>query len=139
MNLQEARDFVELVAGRKIPVNFYYSTKNRNADFGAYYTNHKIWLNKRGKFAWRKKPLIEQKRLLIHEIGHGEIEYSPSRSEREYRAQVWAINRAEELGMDDLATALRKDFETWDNKLEWHSIYRVYVMAARKAKKEGII
>ena len=79
--------------------------------------------------------------LLLHEIGHLESEepHHRSASERELQAQLWAINRAKDLGWTNIAKELKSQLEKNWGRYKWNSPYRIYVLANRLAKKRGII
>ena len=91
------------------------------------------WLN-----AYRQDPVL-LKAGILHEVGHFKTKAHLIKQEsvREYKAQVWAINRAKRMGMKKISNRLRAVLIGWFDD-DWNS-RRKYVMAAKIAKKNKII
>jgi len=96
---------------------------------------------------WRKcLNLGELKAILVHEVGHfytgykiidGEI-VNCSNSKCEYDAQIWALNRVKELGLKGIEKKVLDLFRGWEN-FKWKSRDRIYLMAFRLARKNGLV
>jgi len=81
--------------------------------------------------------------ILLHEAGHlkGSEVHGDSLVERELSAQMWAIERAKELGWARLSEELEDQLKNrWVvGNYNWNSGYRRYILASRLAKKRGLI
>ena len=84
--------------------------------------------------------------LLLHEIGHLESinNHSHSKVERELQAQLWGINKAKELGWHNIEKEMKWHLrERWtcnfNESFKWNSPYRVYILASKRARKEGLV
>jgi hypothetical protein len=73
---------------------------------------------------------FEIRLLLYHELGHINTK-SSCLCLNEYRAQMWAINRALSLGSNKIANFLLYEIEHGWIKLDWDSNQRRYIMASR--------
>ena len=86
----------------------------------------------------------EWSEILLHELGHFELEHyfvsSRPLIKHEFEAQLWAARRAEELGWNRMAERLMATFDEWSNNTHWwNTPYRRYVLAGRMAKERGIV
>lgn len=80
---------------------------------------------------------IEMKSTVLHEIGH--MLTVKERGNKEYNANLWAINKAESLGMKEVSDKLKDAFMDWffdDYKRKDNYAYlAMYRKAGRKAHK----
>jgi len=115
--------------------------------FGGYYNSGVVYVNERIVFHGNKRQKSRKfiQSLLMHEVGHHNTSDS-SIVEREYKAQVWAINHAKKLNLTELhgnlIHALKNEWTLDFYKsygYGWNSCYRRYFLASRLAKKRGII
>ena len=94
-----------------IPIKFYRGKKHKYSMFGGYYNDSPptIYVNERIVFIGDKRQTSYNyiTALLMHELGHHNT-YDKSIVEREYKAQVWAINRAKKLGMTRISRNLKR-------------------------------
>ncbi len=110
MNETQIDDFVRIASGEDIPV-YYFDAKEENVFAEAYpptssFRFDYIYIN---KYYLKRSREVYVKMALLHEIGHvkgRDEKNTPAMSE--YRAQMWAINRAKELGMRDVVREARR-------------------------------
>ena len=89
------------------------------------------WLNRDGTTSY------DIKALLLHEIGHM-CTYSKRKSEWECLAQLWAIQKAQELNLKVIKNFLITTLVGWKD-FNWSTSDRRYVLAYKEAKKLGLI
>ena len=86
---------------------------------------------------------IDIRETLLHELGHFELDHFDSYTPEvkcEFDAQMWAANRAKELGWTRIAEGLIKRFAIWRSRVYWwNTPYRRYILAGRLAEKKKII
>jgi len=114
--------------------------KRRNKDRNDYYH---IIINR-----WSHESLAA---TLLHEIGHIENNYQrringkrrTGEVEAEFQAQLWAIERAKELGWNKIVDQLLSWFERWArngvHRGHWDTCKRRYILAGRLAIERGVI
>ena len=153
MTKQEIISFVKRCAPH-ISVLFYSGKNHPKHAFGGYYINEgkTIYLNEDVIFEGNKRQTSKNyiQQLILHEIGHEQMDSKTSgKVERELEAQVWAINKAEELGMTELKVyakwclshmwTLEGYGKLYPKECGWNSNYRKYYLANKLAKKRRII
>lgn len=79
----------------------------------------------------------EIRMLLLHEVGHFNTDHSIATSKSEYETQKWAINKAIELKMWNVAKDLINQIEDWNN-YKWN-VFRPYVLCSKIAKKTRFV
>jgi len=120
MNRKQISKFAQKVNFNK-PVEIEYI---KDKKYVAYLAKKTIYINLKNiendlEMAW----------ILMHEIGHLNTT-STKLSEMEYNAHMWAISRANELGMYKIKRELIIMFKYW-LKFNWNSDKRRYIMAAK--------
>jgi len=138
--------FITKIHGEDIAVRFI-KPKYKEDKFNNFLANISLicetFLITINKNLWKETPIIYQKFLFLHEIGHI---YSPylnvksgkSTAKDELYAQKWAINTAKKLKMKKLYKYSKNQLNAWKD-YDWNGPYRKYRMAHNLAKKEGII
>lgn len=82
----------------------------------------------------------DQMVILLHELGHVPNDSIKSPSEDEYLAQMWAIAKAEDLGLPEVRVRLIQDIISW-GEFKWNEKkgqYRRYIIASKRFMKENI-
>jgi hypothetical protein len=116
----QIRKFAQLVNGGKIKVRF---VKDKRLRAWSYKRRNIIYFNK------NLTNLFELYCLVFHEVGHLKIK-SYSVSVEEYKAQMWGIQRASEMGYKRIPQMLTQEFDLWLT-FDWNSDQRKFIMAAR--------
>jgi hypothetical protein len=111
------------------------SKKEMGKDWAACYVvsknTRKILIN-RSEFS-NAKDKTSMVSTILHELGHVPNDKIKSVGEDEYLAQVWAINKAEELGWKNIKSYLVADILHWNN-YGWNQNkgeYRRYILASK--------
>jgi len=139
MTKTQIRQFVRKIHGSDIKIK-YFQLKDRPHAW-AYVHDKAIHLSE----DILRENEIFIKMALLHELGHLNSTYCKTKSKREYDAQIWAINKTDQLGMTRLKKELIKMLKEWDCTGTWWKerngwrYYRRYILASRLAKKNGII
>ena len=141
---KQIKKFIEEIAGESLPIEYYYD--NSDNSFMSYVklirigkvVGYTICLNKYW-FNRYKKDTDIVKIALMHEVGHFKTRCHEIKQRylQEYRAELWAHNKAKKLGMKRIVNRQKKLLNLWMH-CNWIK-KRPYVMAARLAKKRGII
>lgn len=94
---------------------FFYNRKTHWAhDFGGYARTTGIYLNSRYMKGRDKKSILYVKSMLLHEVGHLRVKWHKLFHVKEYRAQMWAIQKARDIGDKKLEATLIHDIdERW--------------------------
>jgi hypothetical protein len=131
--------FIEKVTECDVHVNFYAGRCSRGDGFYAYVFRDKpkviyIYLKSLNDCS-----LAMQKQTLLHEVGHAMTLWRcKNKSEEEFRAQMWGINKAKKLGMHRIVRTMMRTLELWTYS-DWKSCERRYRMAGMLARKKKII
>lgn len=134
MNRRQIRNFLNsIVPG--IQFDFRYGS-NRQCENSpaAVDTDCTIWLN---RDTFHNFPEVEQKGILMHEVGHILIGDFKSAVDMEYFAQVMALGLAKKNGWKKLYQELRRTFDEWANDFKWnaeHGVFRRYILAGKRYK-----
>ena len=81
--------------------------------------------------------IAKQQAIVLHEIGHY-FTRSCRDSVREFKAQQWAIQQAQEMELYDVVSTLKEDLNSWVN-CGWNSKNRRYKSAYNIAKENKMI
>ena len=140
MNPVQIRRFIDKITdGENINFYYYWSKRHRLYKFEAFaHYNGKsgIYIN---RDMWDSAGVDRQRMILAHEVGHFKTDYRYSHKTwlREYGAEVWAIQRLDDLGMTRISKMLKNQMNNWKT-YDWNK-WRKYRMAHNLAKKRGII
>jgi len=132
----QIKRFIKKVAGKDIRFRWYWSPRHRDYNYGGFANTRG-----RGYIGLHRKNFaryndVERRATIFHEIGHFFV-YHTSVSKKEYLVQRWAIRRANKLRMHRVARNMINFILSWEN-FKWDSEHRIYILAARLAKKHRI-
>ena len=91
-----------------------------------------IWIN---KDTFKRFEEIEQKGILMHEVGHILIGDFKSVVDNEYFAQIMALGIARKNGWKKLYKEVRRTFHEWAYEFQWndnHGDFRRYILAGKR-------
>lgn len=78
--------------------------------------------------------------ILLHELGHTQVQHSRYAWKNEYNAQEWAIKKAQELKLNKIKYLLLADILSWGT-YKWNEDrgrYRSYILASKEFMKRRI-
>ena len=93
-----------------------------------------ICLNRK---TFRTFPDLEQKGILMHEVGHILIGDFKSAVDVEYFAQIMALGLAKKNGWKKIYQELHRSFNEWAEDFGWnaeHGTFRRYILAGKRYK-----
>lgn len=93
-----------------------------------------IWIN---KYTFKYYTRVEQKGILMHEVGHLLIGDFKSPVDAEFYAQVVAIQLAKRNKWSKIRAELKETLIQWANDYSWNTRkgeYRKYILAGRRYK-----
>jgi hypothetical protein len=94
--------------------------------------NNIIWIN---RDTFSKFELLEQKSMLMHEVGHILTRPVKGNTNSEFVAQFVALLITKKKGWKKLYEVLSQMFDEWANELKWNDkggVYRRYILAGRR-------
>jgi hypothetical protein len=132
MNRRQISNFLDqIIPGIKF--DFRYGSPRMCGDSPAAVDERSIiWLNRR---TFRTFSEMEQKGILMHEVGHILIGDFKSPVDCEYFAQIMAIGLAKKNKWKKLCIELQREFHEWAHDFNWNDeqgIFRRYILAGRK-------
>lgn len=80
----------------------------------------------------KKEHVIKQMGYILHELGHI-YSHSFGNTKREYKAQVWAYNKAIKLGLKSVAKEIKSITNSWRLLPKRSRYYKAYIMAKRES------
>jgi len=133
MNIQECREFVDKVSPYKLIVK--YSNNSYMQSCGACACisgNEYTILLSRSLFM--NQEYLYQKSTLLHEVGHFVHRDIRQLSKRELYAELWAIKKANSMGLYDVKQYAIEFIRDWETRFSWNKDkeWRRYIIASKK-------
>lgn len=139
MNRKQIERFIKKVSPLEYPIEVHYYYDNSPDHYFAEAHHYKVGVYKIyfNKHCLKKKYIranngITIKECILHEVGHFINEDKRPLSKCELEAQLWAIDRAKELGMSKIQRVCIKGLIDWQYS-DWKNGHRIYRMAYNKA------
>lgn len=132
MNRQQISDFLKKAYSKKEFKFKYGSNRQCEGSPAAVDNNNTIWIN---RFRFKYYKPIEQKGILLHEIGHVLIGRLQSEVNSELWAHIIAIKLAKKNKWKKIQKELEKTITDWVTDYKWNEqngVYRKYILAGRK-------